>query len=172
MEIELERTFLAKEISFLKNCEFKEFVDVYIPANVNHPVLRLRKKGNKFELTKKYPVNEGDSSHMNEETIILDENEFNALSKLDGKRVAKKRYYYPYNNLIAEVDVFTEDLKGLVLVDFEFKTMEEKDSFEMPDFCLVEVTQEEFIAGGMICGKKYSDISEKLDKFGYKKLDF
>lgn len=40
----------------------------------------------------------------------------------------------------------------------------------MPDFCLVDVTQEEFAAGGMLSGKKYQDIQNKLDQFGYKKL--
>lgn len=35
---------------------------------------------------------------------------------------------------------------------------------------LAEVTQEEFIAGGMLCGKNYDDISDKLEKFGYSKI--
>ena len=38
----------------------------------------------------------------------------------------------------------------------------------MPDFCLAEVTQEEFIAGGMLCGKSFEDIKDKLEKFGYR----
>jgi len=61
-------------------------------------------------------------------------------------------------------------LKGLILVDFEFDKMEEKDSFDMPDFCLVDITQEVFIAGGMLCGKSYEDIEEYLKRFGYIKL--
>ena len=36
-------------------------------------------------------------------------------------------------------------------------SIEEKDAFVAPDFCLVEVTQELFIAGGMLCGKRYAD---------------
>ena len=63
-------------------------------------------------------------------------------------------------------------LDGLVVVDFEFGTEEEKLAFEMPDFCLVEVTQEEFIAGGMLAGKSYEDIKEKLEEFGYSKHQF
>ena len=59
---------------------------------------------------------------------------------------------------------------GLVLVDVEFDSKGEKDVFVMPEFCLAEVTQESFIAGGMICGKSYDDIESKLSKFGYKKL--
>jgi len=45
-----------------------------------------------------------------------------------------------------------------------------KDNFQMPDFCLVDVTPEVFIAGGVICGKTYADIEDSLKKFGYSKL--
>ncbi|MFP4111616.1 MAG: hypothetical protein ACLFUO_01315 [Candidatus Woesearchaeota archaeon] len=68
--------------------------------------------------------------------------------------------------------MFLDDLKGLVWVDFEFETEEEKDNFKMPDFCLADVSQEEFIAGGMICGNKYENIESNLKKWGYKKLSF
>lgn len=40
----------------------------------------------------------------------------------------------------------------------------------MPDFCLAEVTEEDFIAGGVICGKTYADVAPELARFGYEKL--
>ena len=40
----------------------------------------------------------------------------------------------------------------------------------MPDFCLVEVTQDEVFAGGVLAGKKYSDIEKDLRKYKYKKI--
>lgn len=169
--IELEKTYLVKKLpENLKDCKFKEIIDVYIPKSSDHPKLRLRKNGDKFEITKKEPVNNGDASHQEEQTIILTETEFNALNELEGKRIHKLRYYFDYNGRIAEVDVFQDLLKGLILVDFEFTSIEEKDRFEMPDFCLADVTQELFIAGGMICGKSYEDIEDDLDRFDYKKL--
>jgi len=58
----------------------------------------------------------------------------------------------------------------LVVVDFEFNTLDERDSFTMPDFCLADVTQDLFIAGGMLCGKKYADIEEELKKYNYEKI--
>jgi CYTH domain-containing protein len=69
------------------------------------------------------------------------------------------------------VDVFQDELSGLVLVDFEFKEVTDKNNFEMPDFCLSDVTQDKFFAGGMLCGKKYSDIEVHLGELGYKKID-
>ena len=172
--IELEKTYLAKSLPVdLKNCKFKEIIDIYIPKFDRHPSLRLRKNGDKYELTKKELVDKNNASCANEQTIILSKEEFDVLyEQLDGKKTHKIRYYYDYNGIIAEFDVFQDLLKGLVVIDFEFQTVEEKNNFKTPDFCLVEVTQEEFIAGGMVCGKSYEDIEHELAKFQYKKLFF
>jgi len=169
--IERELTYLAKHLpEGLADCEFKEILDIYVPKESRHPTLRIRKNGDQYEITKKEPVNEGDSSEMNEFTTPLTEEEFKALETVNGKRVRKLRYYYDHNGRTAEVDVFQDDLKGLIVVDFEFETSEEKTVFEMPDFCLADITQEEFCAGGMVCGKCYEDIIEELEKFDYKKI--
>lgn len=168
--IELEKTYLAKYLpKGLKDCESKEILDIYIPKSKRHPTVRIRKNGDRYEMTKKEPI-EDDPSHQEEQTIRLTEEEFNELSKLDGKKTHKIRYFYNHGDRTAEIDVFQGSLKGLVVVDFEFETKEEKDSFEMPDFCLVDITPEEFIAGGMVCGKSYEDLSEDLNKYGYSKL--
>lgn len=169
--IELERTFLAKEIpDGLKNCKFKEVIDIYIPKSSEHPKLRIRKNGNKYEATKKEPVDEADKTVLREQTIGLTEAEFETLRKLEGKVVHKIRYDYDYKSNTAEVDVFQGALKGLVVVDFEFDNEDEKNKFEMPEFCLIDIKNEVFIAGGMICGKSYEDVEKELNRFGYKKL--
>jgi len=170
--LELEKTYLAKYLpEGLESCERKEIIDVYLPKKSAHSLLRLRQNGDKYELTKKNHINPADSSELIEDTILLSKEEFADLyAQLDGKRVHKIRYYYEYQGRCAEVDVFQDNLKGLVLVDVEFPSTEAKEKFIMPDFCLCEVTQEEFIAGGMVCGKTYKDLALELEKFGYKKI--
>lgn len=172
MEIELERTFLAKYLpKDLDKFPSKQMQDNYIPKQAKHPVLRIRKNGERFTMTKKYPKSQGDNSIMIEETINLAQEEYNALQQINSKIHKKIRYQYQTkNSKICEIDVYQDTLKGLVIIDFEFNTIEEKNNFIPPDFCLVEVTQEEFIAGGYLCGKSYEDIQEKLEKFSYKKL--
>lgn len=170
-EIELERTYLAKEIpKDIKNFPSKEMLDIYLPSTSHHPVLRLRKQGNKLQIMKKRPVNEGNFSEFLEESVALTPDEYAELSTLQGKRVGKIRYYYQHNGVDFEVDVFIGDLSGLVLVDVEFSSVEAKDKCTLPSFCLAEVTQEPFIAGGMICGKSYADIQADLNRFSYQKL--
>jgi len=169
--IELERTFLLKYIpAGLQNSKSKEIIDLFIPKESRHPITRIRKNGDKLEMTKKSPVDQKDISRQREQTIILSKEEYETLMKLKGKGFRKVRYYYNFNGNEAHIDVYQDDLKGLIVADFEFDSDEEKNSFGIPDFCLVEVTQEEFLAGGMLSGKSYDDIENKLKEFGYEKL--
>ena len=168
---ELERTYLAKEFpADLKSFPWKELLDIYVPSTSEHPGLRIRKRGDVYEITKKRPVADGDASHQTEDTILLSPEEYAELSQLGGKRVGKTRYYYKDGGVDYEIDIFTGDLSGLVLVDVEFGSIEEKDAFTAPSFCLAEVTHELFVAGGMICGKTYADIEKDLARFNYAQL--
>jgi adenylate cyclase len=168
---ELELTFLAKKIpDDLAKCPHKEIIDIYIPKSVEHPSLRIRKEGGKYEITKKELDDLTDYSKYTEHNIHLTAGEFGVLSDVKGKRVHKLRYLFPVGKWTAEIDVFQGPLKGLVVVEVEFDTEEEKAGFKMPDFCLVDVTQEEFIAGGMLCGKSYEEVEPELRRFDYKRL--
>ena len=170
-EIEIERTFLVQTLPHdLKEHPYKVLFDIYLPSTSRHPNLRLRQKGDSFEMTKKLFIDENDHSEQKEMTIPLSKEEFDELATIPGKRVKKLRYMYPYKGVIAEIDVFQDALAGLVVVDFEFKTSEDKRAFAMADWCLIDVTQEEFIAGGMLCGKSYADIEKRLTDLGYSKI--
>lgn len=169
--LEIEKTYLAKSIpEGLAACAHKELLDVYVPRESAHAHLRIRKNGDRHEITKKTPINPNDASQLKEETIVLTADEFNALASVPGKRIRKIRYLYPYQGMTAEVDVFQDSLAGLVVVDFEFDSPEAQRAFVMPEFCLADITQEDFIAGGVLCGKKYQDIQAELERFNYKPL--
>ncbi|MCA9356843.1 hypothetical protein H6784_03600 [Candidatus Nomurabacteria bacterium] len=172
MQEEFELTFLAKKLpeGFSKNFPAKEILDIYIPKNVEHSILRIRKNGDSYEITKKQPVSGTDSSHQTENTIPLSEEEFKDLSELPGKRLRKIRYYYSENETDYEIDVFKDDLEGLVVVDVEFDSNELKAKFTAPDWVLADVTQDKFIAGGMLCGRSYTDIEPELQSRGYRKI--
>lgn len=171
-DLELEFTFLASAIpDEITNAIPKRLIDIYIPDTDSvHPRLRLRQKGESFELTKKVPVAEGDASTQYETTIKLDNDEFDALRAVSKKSVVKDRYEVVINGYPAEVDVFLEDLKGLILIDFEFSNEDERSKFTAPAICLADVTQEDFIAGGQLAGKSYADIEHFLKEFNYRPL--
>ncbi len=171
MEEEYELTFLVRSVpEDVLTSRSSEIIDVYIPISAAHPIVRIRKSGGKYAITKKQPINEGDASHQIENTIPLTEKEFDALNKVEGKRVRKIRYYYTKGEFGYEIDVFQDELLGLVVADVEFNSNEEKSKFNKPDWFLADVTQEDFIAGGMLCGKSYEDIQDHLDRFQYKQI--
>jgi CYTH domain-containing protein len=147
-------------------------LDIYVPeSGTPHPHLRLRRRGDTFEITKKTPVTVGDASIQTEVTIKLEPEEFNALSVSSNKKVSKIRHNVNIGGYEAEVDIFQDELAGLVLIDFEFASQSEKESFKTPEVCLADVTQEPFLAGGLLAGKSYQDIKPELDRLGYLKID-
>lgn len=168
--LEIERTYLIKFLPDLTNAKAKKIVDIYVPPT-SKPTLRIRQNGDKFELTKKVQVDPTDLSTHNEFTIPLTQVEFEFLrNNLPNKIVEKTRYTFEVGKNICELDIFEGSLKGFAVADFEFRNREEFDNFEIPDFCLVDVTQENFIAGKYLAGKSYEDIEIYLDKFGFRKL--
>lgn len=171
-EIELELTYLASKIpDELSGVSPDRLVDIYIPdTGVDHPHLRLRKKGDVCQITKKVPATDGDASTQIEMTIPLDEQEFAALSVSSTKQVVKDRYNVTIDGHPAEVDVFLDGLGGLILIDFEFTDQASKQNFIPPDICKTDVTQEDFVAGGMLAGKTYADIESDLQRLGYQPI--
>ncbi|EKE14181.1 MAG: hypothetical protein ACD_12C00637G0002 [uncultured bacterium] len=170
-EIEIEKTYLASFLpKDIKKCEFKEMLDIYIPKHSRHAKLRIRKSGPTHVITKKTVISKNNCSTQLEEHINITEDEFKSFMKIGGNRVSKTRFYYPYKGQTAEIDVFSGKLKGLVLIDFEFKNHEELDNFIMPDFCLADVTEEEAIAGGVLSHHTISSIGKVLERYSYKKI--
>jgi len=171
-EIEYERTFLLKSLpEGIENAKSVLIRDVFVPDTVRHPHLRLRQRDDSYVITKKVPVAELDSSIQYEHTIKLEQVEFEALAGCSSKGFLKRRYFMNLAGRPAEVDVYLEELRGLVVIDFEFDDESSKDKFETPDFVLADVTQDEVLAGGYLAGKSLEDIMPKLEQYGFKKLE-
>lgn len=167
-EDEFERLFLARELPrAVFESRSKEIHDIYFPRDQAHCKLRLRKSGDKFEITKKEPAKGDDSSHLLEYTIPLTPAEFETLRQIEGKEVRKLRYFYEADDVTYEVGVFQDALLGLVTIDVEFNSRAQMEAFSMPGWFLAEATQAGFLAGGELCGKAYADITAELQKYNY-----
>lgn len=107
--LELERTYLLKEVpEGIANLPYKDLIDIYIPAESDHPKVRVRKQGDKMVIMKKTLTDPNDLSSLEESVIHLTQEEFDALEQVPGKRIHKHRYYLPYQDLTIEIDVFQE----------------------------------------------------------------
>lgn len=172
-ELEIEKTYLLKHLpEGLLASPFKDIEDLYLPKGAPHAHLRIRKSGDFFTITKKEPV-PGESASIHEEhNIKLTASEFAALQNCDCDRISKRRYYYQHNNRVVEVDFFFAQLAGLALADFEFSSKEEMVGFQVPDFCLADVTEEDFIAGGVLCRQSFASLLPELNRYQYQPIDF
>ena len=122
--MEIERKYLVKKIAQGYLC--------------TEPVVRIRRSNNDYNMTYK-----GDGLMAREEyNLPLTEEAYTHLRpKIDGLLIAKTRYLIPLNDkLTAELDIFEEDLKGLVIVEVEFDSVEEANAFSAPDWFGEDVT--------------------------------
>ncbi|GAB4126690.1 MAG: CYTH domain-containing protein [Ignavibacteriales bacterium] len=150
---EIEKKYLIKNVPF----DFTKFPSIeiiqgYISEPGDDLTIRIRKYGNKYFRTLK---KKGFESRLESEEEIS-QDEFDLLwSKTIGKRISKTRYRIPYLEFIIELDVFKDNLDGLVIAEVEFKTLEQSKNFNPPDWFGEDVT---FLP-------KYSN--SYLSKFGY-----
>lgn len=170
-EIELERTYLVKALPDNLDTFPSEIIhDIYVPAEAFHPHLRLRHRGDHYEITKKVPTDGTDSSKQFEHTIELEKEEFEALAKSSTKDIKKRRYTVEIDGRKAELDVYMDKLAGLAVIDFEFDDEAQMRAFPMPDIALADVTQDETTAAGFLAGKSLDDITSRLKKYGFSPL--
>lgn len=170
--MEFEKTYLCPEIPVRYiSGEPTRMIDVYIPEVSDHPKLRLRQKGNSYEITKKTPI-ANDPSRQLEETIKLTKEEFDALLSASTRKIEKLRVPLMYEGFEGELDVFGGEHTGLVLVDFEFVDTDGQEKFDQPSFCSADVTLEDAIAGGILSGLTHDELFTILrGKYGYEPVD-
>lgn len=134
--MEIERKYLVKEIpTDLNQYEIKKIAQGYL---CTEPVVRIRRSNDDYYMTYK-----GDGLMVREEyNLPLTEEAYTHLRpKIDGLLISKTRYLIPLDDkLTAELDIFEEDLKGLVIVEVEFDSVEEANAFTSPDWFGEDVT--------------------------------
>ncbi|MCI7531823.1 MAG: CYTH domain-containing protein [Lachnobacterium sp.] len=134
--MEIERKYLVRKLpENLEQYNKKKIAQGYL---CTEPVVRIRRSNNDYYMTYK-----GDGLMVREEyNLPLTQEAYEHLRpKIDGLLIAKTRYLIPLDNkLTAELDVFEEDLNGLVIVEVEFNTVEEANAFHAPDWFGEDVT--------------------------------
>lgn len=113
-----------------------------------------------IKLTKKY---ESESAYFRQiNTILLTPEELEIFDRLAGERVAKTRFYHRYKNRIFSIDVFENDLRGLLICETEQPTLEDLTRAEPPPYALSEVTENPFFTGANLAEATAAELSEKL----------
>lgn len=171
-ELEIEKRFLVpaekiEELMRMAIADSKQMMnDVYVPNGDAHKDLRLRQKNDEFVITRKRPLMEGDSTKMMETSIPLSSEEFFALAAGIESNVEKTRYIVNVAGWQGELDIFSGRHTGLAVLEFEFKDDEDLDDFiNNHKLDLIDITNEEWLAGGRLAEIDGSELKKKLEAF-------
>jgi len=167
--VEYERRFLVAPGSGWENSVrsySKLFEDIYL----SNTRLRLRvltvsdSDGRIIKLTKKESSNSPYFRTISR--ILLTQNEYDILSRLDGRRITKVRQYCDHQNRIFSIDIFQGELDGLILSEVESDDLEDLMSIGPPPFAKVEVTEDPFFDGGNLSTISQCELQAKLRTVG------
>lgn len=134
--MEIERKYLVKNLpEELQSYEKKHISQGYLCTN---PVVRIRRSDNEYFLTYK---GQGLMEREEYEFSLSAEAFEHMLPKIDGILIEKIRYLIPIDEIhTAELDVFQGVLAPLRLVEVEFSSLEDANTFVPPDWFGDDVT--------------------------------
>ena len=134
---EIERKFLVKDDSVKLLFEYELIEQSYIGFN---PTSRIRKSGAKYYYTEK---SSGTLIRKENEQEINEDKYFELLKYKVGKTIRKNRYKIPLNDgLVAELDIYLDELSGLKTVEVEFPNKEAAELFEVPSWFGEDITDD------------------------------
>ena len=136
--LEIERKFLLPSAPrFLKEFDGERIRQGYLVIGADGSEARLRDREGDYSMTVK---SKGDLVR-GESEIDLDTNQFNTLWPATvGKRLEKVRFSIPYFDSLVELDLYSGDLKGLIVAEVEFPDVAASEAFALPDWFGREVT--------------------------------
>ena len=136
--IEIERKFLVNSEDFKKQSSPPiRIVQGFLNTHPKRTV-RVRLKGDKGYLTVKGKSSENGTTRFEWETEISKEEASELLKLCEKGMIDKMRYEVNYKNHNFEIDVFSGDNQGLILVEVELD--DENETFDKPDWLGEEVT--------------------------------
>ena len=94
--------------------------------------------------------------------ILLSPAELDVFGRLDGFSINKVRHYFNHHGNVYSLDVFEDDLEGLLLSEVSGESLEELMSIESPPISFREVTEEGFFDGGNLCRITGDELAVKL----------
>lgn len=134
--MEIERKYLVDTIP--QNLEQYKSLAIEQAYLCTEPVVRIRRQDDDYYLTYKSKglmVREEYNLPLTREAYL------HLKEKADGTVIVKTRYHIPLNDrLTAELDIFHPPLAPLTLVEVEFPTEEEAQSFAPPTWFGEDVT--------------------------------
>ena len=135
--MEIERKFLLKKIPAELKITGQKEIEQYYLCHDDKTVVRVRRTDDKYTLT----IKQGGGMSRFEREIAISYSDFAEIASISkDRKILKTRYLAPLDNLTVELDVFKENLKGLIIAEIEFQSEEQAKNFVPPHWLGKEVT--------------------------------
>lgn len=175
-ELELELAWLVKSLpEDLTKYKSTEILQGYIESpDPNIKDIRIREKEGKYTYTiKTFVKNSQETGYNKESTRQLSKEEFTEFWKKASKKIRKVRYFYPLkDSLIAEVDIYKDNLEGLMVVEVEFPSISVYKAFKVPNWFGKEVTDSKGIYPPVIADMTIEEVNKINDNYQQKPHEF
>jgi adenylate cyclase len=137
---EIERKFLVRELPSDVHGAPAESIEQGYLAIDDDVEVRVRRREDEFFLT----IKKGSGQVRAEEEVAIDGDRFTALWELtEGRRIEKSRRVIDVGGGTQfEVDVYSDELNGLITVEAEFESEEAAERFQPPAWFGPEVTED------------------------------
>ena len=135
---EIERKFLVRNTDFMKAAKSKVLIVQGFLNTEPERTIRIRKKGNKAQLTVKGLSSEDGLSRFEWEHDIMASEAEQLFELCEPYLIRKTRYEIEVGEVVYEVDVFHDRNKGLIIAEVELESKEQE--FDRPDWIGEEVT--------------------------------
>ncbi len=154
--LEIEKRFLCKTnlINNLKknsiHYTIAKLEQFYLVANIQE-TLRYRKEDNIYIKNQK----KGSGLVREEKEERVSKKEYKIAKKENcGGVIKKRRYKFLIDGMLYELDIFSGKLKGLAILEIEFKNIEDAKNYKPPkflkDFIIKDITQESIYSNGAL----------------------
>lgn len=153
--MEIERKFTIIRLpENMRDYPYQHIEQGYLSTE---PVVRIRRQDDTYLLTYK-----GSGMMVRTEyNLPLTKDAYEHMKpKADGIVITKKRYLIPYESYTIELDVFENELEGLIIAEVEFATEEEATAFCPPPWFKEDVTFDQCYHNNYLSQHGYQKLGE------------
>ncbi|MEQ1644907.1 MAG: hypothetical protein ABL959_15770 [Pyrinomonadaceae bacterium] len=113
-------------------------------------------------LQQRFPAHDGDGAETKLAEMYLNDAEYAAFERFEGREIRKNRYFHEFDRVIVAFDVYLGPLWGLNTARVDFENREQMTEFIAPPFAVYEVTNYDFFAGVNLVEKLFADVQTEV----------
>lgn len=167
-QTELHRLFLVEKLPepLTPASSHLQIFDNYI----ENTRIRLRKIRDPYSrawtrvLQQRFPLDEAHGTVSKIAEIYLNEAEYPAFERFEGREIRKNRYFHEIDRVSVAFDIFLGPLWGLNTARVDFETVDALQNYLPPPSFIFEVSNDPFFAGESLVTRVFNDVRIEVER--------